>query len=66
MLHTKKIRLIIKSEDRIALAPVELELLLQIADAYWDEQRCDEAEEMASWIWNYRKKQALFEDEMIS
>lgn len=65
MLHTKKIRLIIKSEDRIALAPIELELLLQIADAYWDEQRCDEAEEMASWIWNYRKKQALFEDEMI-
>ena len=65
MLHTKKIRLIIKSEDRVALAPIELELLLQIADAYWDEQRRDEAEEMASWIWNYRKKQALFEDEMI-
>lgn len=65
MLHTKEHRLIITSEDRIALAPVELELLLQIADAYWDEQRCDEAEEMASWIWNYRKKQALFEDEMI-
>ena len=65
MLHTKKIRLIIKSEDRVALAPIELELLLQIADAYWDEQRRDEAEEMASWIWNYRKKHALFEDEMI-
>lgn len=65
MLHTKKIRLIIKSEDRIALAPIELELLLQIADAYWDEQRRDEAEELAFWIWNYRKKQALFEDEMI-
>ena len=65
MLHTKKIRLIIKSEDRVALAPVELELLLQIADAYWDEQRRDEAEELAFWIWNYRKKQALFEDEMI-
>lgn len=65
MLHTKKIRLIIKSEDRVALAPIELELLLQIADAYWDEQRRDEAEEMASWIWNYRKKHTLFEDEMI-
>ena len=65
MLHTKKIRLIITSEDRIALAPVELELLLQIADAFWDEQRRDEAEELASWIWNYRKKHALFEDEMI-
>lgn len=65
MLHTKKIRLIIKSEDRIALAPIELELLLQIADAYWDEQRRDEAEELAFWIWNYRKKHALFEDEMI-
>lgn len=65
MLHTKKIRLIITSEDRIALAPIELELLLQIADAYWDEQRRDEAEELAFWIWNYRKKQALFEDEMI-
>lgn len=65
MLHTKKIRLIIKSEDRIAFAPIELELLLQIADAYWDEQRRDEAEELAFWIWNYRKKQALFEDEMI-
>lgn len=65
MLHTKKIRLIIKSEDRIALAPIELELLLQIADAFWDEQRRDEAEELAFWIWNYRKKQALFEDEMI-
>lgn len=65
MLHTKEHRLIITSEDRIALAPVELELLLQIADAYWDEQRRDEAEELAFWIWNYRKKQALFEDEMI-
>lgn len=65
MLHTKKIRLIIKSEDRIALAPIELELLLQIADAYWDEQRRDEAEELVSWIWNYRKKHTLFEDEMI-
>ena len=65
MLHTKEYRLIITSEDRIALAPVELELLLQIADAYWDEQRRDEAEELAFWIWNYRKKQALFEDEMI-
>lgn len=65
MLHTKKIRLIIKSEDRVALAPIELELLLQIADAYWDEQRRDEAEEMASWTWNYRKKHTLFEDEMI-
>ena len=65
ILHTKKIRLIITSEDRIALAPIELELLLQIADAYWDEQRHDEAEEMASWIWNYRKKHILFEDEMI-
>ena len=65
MLHTKKIRLIIKSEDQIALAPIELELLLQIADAFWDEQRRDEAEELAFWIWNYRKKQALFEDEMI-
>lgn len=42
-----------------------MELLLQIADAYWDEQRRDEAEEMASWIWNYRKKHTLFEDEMI-
>lgn len=65
MLHTKKIRLIITSEDRIALAPIELELLLQIADAFWDEQRRDEAEELVSWIWNYRKKHALFEDEMI-
>lgn len=65
MLHTKEHRLIITSEDRIALAPVELELLLQIADAYWDEQWRDEAEELAFWIWNYRKKQALFEDEMI-
>lgn len=65
MLHTKEHRLIIISEDRVALAPVELELLLQIADAYWDEQRRDEAEELAFWIWNYRKKQALFEDEMI-
>lgn len=65
MLHTKEHRLIITSEDRVALAPVELELLLQIADACWDEQRRDEAEELASWIWNYRKKQALFEDEMI-
>lgn len=65
MLHTKEHRLIITSEDRIALAPVEQELLLQIADAYWDEQRRDEAEELAFWIWNYRKKQALFEDEMI-
>lgn len=65
MLHTKEHRLIITSEDRIALAPIELELLLQIADAFGDEQRRDEAEELAFWIWNYRKKHTLFEDEMI-
>lgn len=47
------------------LSAIELELLLQLADAYREEEKMEEAEEIGQFVWKYQEYHAQFEDETV-
>lgn len=63
--HTEEPCNLKKNWESYYLSAIELELLLQLADAYREEERLEEAEKLGQFVWEYQEYHAQFDDEIV-